>query len=458
MAYGFQEQPSLDARSQSILKRILYLMLLALGCGAGYLLFSSEETRIEILTPVPKALGHASPIKARMSNPQGVSRVKAWIEQNGSRYELLDIRYPVSWRDWLQKGRAPVEPEFVAGKERAPGLVSGQARLILAAEANNLRGKETRWTRDLLVVLGKPQLQGEPKPVFVRRGGTGIVSFRVGGEWSEAGVKVGKYSFPSYGSAGDPNQRIALFGVPPDVDIEAHPPLLYAANLAGDEVTSSFRCSVTRVEFRERDIKLADPFLKRVTPALDPSGSGQLWERFARINAETRRANDRFLSSLAAKSAKKQLWKGSFQLLTKASNEARFADRRTYWYDGRELNREWHLGVDLASVRNAPLPAANNGTVLSAGMLGIYGNCIVIDHGLGVQTVYGHLSELSVKTGDTVTRGQIIGKTGMTGLAGGDHVHIGLLLNGVFVDPVEWSLAKWMDQSVNPLLSRIAPQ
>jgi murein DD-endopeptidase MepM/ murein hydrolase activator NlpD len=458
VAYGFQEQPNLDARSQSILKRLLLLVFAILVTGAGFLLFSSEETQILILTPIPKALGFSSHIKARMSNPQGVSRVRAWIEQNGSSYELLDQRYPGSWRDWFQKGRAPVEPEFVAGKDRAPGLASGKARLVISAEANNLRGRETRWTRDLLVVLGRPQLQGEPKPVFLRRGGTGIVGFRVGGEWSEAGVRVGKYSFPSYPSLDNPNYRIALFAAPPDVDLNAHRPVLYAANLAGDEVTSDFRCSVTRVEFRERDIKLADPFLKRVVLALDPSGAGELWQRFAKINADVRRANDKFLSELSAKSGRKPLWKGPFQLLTKASNEARFADLRSYWYDGRELNREWHLGVDLASVKNAPLPAANHGVVAFAGMLGIYGNCVVIDHGLGVQSVYGHLSQISVKAGDSVTRGQTIGKTGMTGLAGGDHVHIGLMVNGVFVDPVEWSLAKWLDKSITPLLSQIAPQ
>ncbi len=457
MAYGLQEQPNLDDCSRSFLRGTATLVLAVLAVAATFLLFSSEETKIEITSPLPKALGFAAPIRVRLTNPQGVSRAHAWLEQNGSRYELFDVRYPGSWKEWIWKGRAPAEFEFVAGKDRAPGLVSGKAKLVVAAEANNLRGRETQWTREIPVVLGRPQIQSEPSPVFMRRGGTGIVGFKVGGEWSEAGVKVGKYTFPSFASVESPNYRIAMFTVPPELDPTTRP-LIYAANLAGDEVSSSFRSRVVPVEFREREIKIADPFINRVVPAIDPSGKGEMWERFARVNSDVRRENDKFLAGLTSKTARKQLWKGSFQLLTKSSNEARFADHRTYLYQGRELNVEWHLGVDLASVKNAPLPASNAGTVLFAGMLGIYGNCVVIDHGLGVQTVYGHMSKIDIKAGDAVSHGQIIGKTGMTGLAGGDHVHIGVLLNGVFVDPVEWSLPTWMDKTMNPLLSQIAPQ
>jgi hypothetical protein len=455
VGYGLQEQPNLDDRSRSILSSLFKLTVIALIVGAAFLLFSSEDTTIETLTPLPKALGNAYKLRVRMTNPQGVSRAMAWIEQNGSRFDVMDVRYPGTWKDWVQKGRAPVETEFSVGKDRAPGLVSGKAKLIIAAKANNLRGIETRLTREIPVVLGHPELHVGKEPAFLRRGGTGVLSFRVSGEWSEAGVKLGKHAFPSYPSKGDPNNRIAIFGFPPDIDPET-PLNVYATNLAGNEVTAPFPHHVTKVTFREREIKIPDAFLNRVVPALDPSGKGELPARFAKINSEVRRANDKFLAGLAGKSGSAQLWNGHFQLLTKSSNEARFADFRTYLYKGDQLNKEWHLGVDLASVKNAPLPAANKGQVVFAGPLGIYGNCVVIDHGLGVQSVYGHMSAIQVKEGATVERGQTIGNTGMTGLAGGDHAHIGLQIHGVFVDPVEWSLPKWMDKSLTPLLSQIA--
>ncbi|BDC49569.1 peptidase M24 [Bryobacterales bacterium F-183] len=404
---------------------------------------------------MPKALGYSSPVKIRAANPQGVRGIRAWVEQNGSRYDLIDKSYPGSMMDWVRKDRTPVEIEFTVGKDRAPGLAAGKAKLILEAEANNLRGVKSRLVQELPVVLGKPKIEVLKDPVFLRRGGTGVVVFRAGGDWSEAGVKVGTYVFPSYPSQGDANRRIALFGYPPDVPRDATP-VLYATNLAGDEVTEPFPHHITAVEFREREVKIAEPFLERVVPAVDTSGQGALWERFQRVNSKIRRENDSFLASLKEKSSAMPIWTGAFLLLPRSANQAQFADFRTYKYQGKELNREWHLGVDLASVKNAPVPAPNAGKVVFAGTLGIYGKCVVIDHGLRVQSVYGHMSQLDVKEGDVVSKGQKMGNTGMTGLAGGDHAHIGLLLNGVFVDPVEWSLPKWMDKSVTPAVSSIA--
>ena len=81
-------------------------------------------------------------------------------------------------------------------------------------------------------------------------------------------------------------------------------------------------------------------------------------------------------------------------------------------------------------------------------MLGIYGNCVVIDHGFGLQTIYGHLSEFLVKKGDMVKKGQIIGKTGSTGLAGGDHLHFTMQVDGVQVNAVEWWDPHWVKDRI----------
>jgi murein DD-endopeptidase MepM/ murein hydrolase activator NlpD len=109
----------------------------------------------------------------------------------------------------------------------------------------------------------------------------------------------------------------------------------------------------------------------------------------------------------------------------------------------------------MASVQQAAVPAANEGTVVHAGRLGIYGNCVAIDHGLGVVSVYGHLSRIAIQLGDRVRRGQAIGQSGTSGLAGGDHLHLGVMVGGVFVDPVEWSFASWMEKTVLPGLREV---
>ena len=102
--------------------------------------------------------------------------------------------------------------------------------------------------------------------------------------------------------------------------------------------------------------------------------------------------------------------------------------------------------------------AANNGTVLNASWLGIYGNCIILDHGMGVQSLYAHLSSFDSKVGDTVEKDQVIARSGMTGLAGGDHLHFTVLVQGHPVTPVEWWDAHWIaDRIVRKLREAAAP-
>jgi len=99
-------------------------------------------------------------------------------------------------------------------------------------------------------------------------------------------------------------------------------------------------------------------------------------------------------------------------------------------------------------VANAPVPAANTGRIVYAAFLGIYGNCVIIDHGLGLQSLYSHLDEISVTMGAQVNRGDIIGKTGTTGLAGGDHLHFGMVIGGLQVSPVEWWDDHWIKDNI----------
>ena len=85
--------------------------------------------------------------------------------------------------------------------------------------------------------------------------------------------------------------------------------------------------------------------------------------------------------------------------------ESRFADRRTYYFDDKEIDKQVHLGFDLATVQRAPVHASNAGKVVFADFLGIYGNCVILDHGLGVQSLYAHLSTIGVKVGDARDEG-----------------------------------------------------
>jgi len=193
------------------------------------------------------------------------------------------------------------------------------------------------------------------------------------------------------------------------------------------------------------------PQILQATPELKmPAGTPE--ERlaaFLAINSDVRRKNAQQIESIAGKSGPEMLWRGPFQRMARAASAAVFADHRTYVYGGREVDRQVHLGVDLASIRGAQVAAANAGRVMYAASLGIYGNCVVVDHGMGVQTLYAHLSAIDVETGDSVKGGDVIGRSGVTGLAAGDHVHFTTLLAGRPVNPVEWWDPHWIADRID---------
>jgi murein DD-endopeptidase MepM/ murein hydrolase activator NlpD len=134
--------------------------------------------------------------------------------------------------------------------------------------------------------------------------------------------------------------------------------------------------------------------------------------------------------------------------------EAQFADERSYIYKGKKVDQQMHLGFDLSVTRHVEVAASNSGKVVFAGDLGIYGNCVVVEHGYGLQSIYAHLSRIAVKQGDEVKRGQSIGNSGDTGLAGGDHLHFSMQVNGIQVTPVEWWDAHWLEDRIFSKLPR----
>ena len=151
---------------------------------------------------------------------------------------------------------------------------------------------------------------------------------------------------------------------------------------------------------------------------------------------------------MCGKSRPERLWEGRFQRMARSSRRAGFAEYRTYYYSGKEVDHQVHLGIDLASTRKADVKAANSGVVVYAAYLGIYGEMVIIDHGLGVFSLYSHLSQINAAVGDAVTKETVLALSGTSGMAGGDHLHFSVLVNGVFVDPLEWWDKQWLNLNI----------
>jgi len=304
---------------------------------------------------------------------------------------------------------------------------------------------------------------------FVNLGASEMVVYRVTPADVASGVRVGDRVYPGFSAAGagvgDPSVRLAFFALLYDQPVNT-PIELFATDLAGNEAHAEFEHRVFPKTFRHSRIPIDDAFLTRVessilqkTPGFvtPPSKPDDLLPTFLKINNELRRANADQIAALAKKTSDAMLWKGAFQQLSNSQVESSFADFRTYIYSGREVDHQVHLGFDLAKTANAPVVAANRGKVLYANDLGIYGNCVILDHGMGVQSLYGHLSSFDVSEGQEVDLGQSIGRSGQTGLAGGDHLHFSMLVNGQFVNATEWWDPHWIEDRIMRKLREAGP-
>jgi murein DD-endopeptidase MepM/ murein hydrolase activator NlpD len=125
-------------------------------------------------------------------------------------------------------------------------------------------------------------------------------------------------------------------------------------------------------------------------------------------------------------------WSGRFTVPVSSSVSGAFGTRRKF----NGLIESVHQGLDYRAQPGTPVSAANRGTVLLARDLFFEGNCVVLDHGQGLLTLYMHLSEIKVHEGDKVARGQEIGLSGATGRATGPHLHMAVRWQGVYVNPV----------------------
>jgi len=341
-------------------------------------------------------------------------------------------------------------------------LKSGDARITITAARTGpfgLRRQVSAATRSFQVRLEPPRVAVLSTHHFVNLGGAEAVVYRVTPADVVSGVKVGEDEYPGFALSGagvsaDPSIKIAFFALLFDQDVNT-PFTVFARDEAGNGASAPLDAKVFSKNFRRSRIEVAQPFLQRAVPAIlqntpgfTASNPSDLLQSFLEINRDLRQKNAQQIAALAKSTAKEMLWQGAFLQLGNSQVESLFADHRTYFYENKEIDQQVHLGFDLAVTSAVPVVAANKGRVVNADFLGIYGNCVILDHGMGVQSLYAHLSSIDVKVGDTVEKGQTLGRSGMTGLAGGDHLHFTMLVNGHPVNAVEWWDAHWIEDRV----------
>ncbi len=442
---------------------ILILCLIVGGAAAWFLMVRLEgqtpELKIDLLSA---NLGVSQEISLTVSDADsGLRQLWVGLLKDGQENVLYDESFPSAG---LFKGgtaqdasvNIPVAPSDL-------GLSDGKAVLRIVVRdyswRNWWKGNQTYVEKPVQIDTRAPEIEVFTSAHNINQGGAGLVIYRTSEACSESGVQVGDHFFPGQtGHFKDPLVYLAFFalGYEQGRDTGIH---LTAVDLAGNPGKGGLNYHIRRKKFRNDRLNISDRFLNKKLPDFDSelqrTSAKSPVERFLYVNRELRKANYRKIAEVCRRSDNQLHWQGVFSRLPNAANRARFADHRTYYYKKKEIDRQVHLGVDLASLANSPVPAANSGVVVFAEPLGIYGGTVIIDHGFSLFSMYSHLSFIAVKTGEKIAKGATLGRTGSTGMAGGDHLHFSMLITDKFVNPVEWWDKKWIQHNVLSKIERV---
>jgi murein DD-endopeptidase MepM/ murein hydrolase activator NlpD len=400
-------------------------------------------------------LGRSQDISISASDADsGLRQLWVGLLKDGKEIVLYDETFPSA--GFFKGGTANDASVKIPVAPLDLGFSDGEAILRLVVRDYSWRGwwkgNQTYVEKPVVIDTRVPGIEVFTNAHNISQGGAGLVIFRTSETCSQSGVQVGNKFYPGHaGYFKDPNVYIAFFALGYDQgrDTEIH---LTAVDLAGNSGKSSFNYYIRRKKFRKDRINISDGFLKKKLPDFDSElprdSTMSAVDRFLLINRGLRQANYQKITEVCRNTDNKLYWQGVFLRLPNAANRARYADHRTYYYRKKEIDRQVHMGIDLASLVNSPVPASNRGVVVFAEPLGIYGRTVIIDHGFGLFSMYSHLSFIAVKAGDSVSKGGNVGRTGRTGMAGGDHLHFSMLINDTFVNPVEWWDKKWIQNNV----------
>ncbi len=421
--------------------------------------FESESPGLW-LRPLPEYLSKGRSFNVEAADDKrGLRSLKVTIEQAGRKAVVIEKDFPYEGlfnRDGVyhHKETFQIDPKVL-------NLAQGRAVIEVQAFDHSRRGggdgNRTVLTHNLTVDTIPPSIRALTRLHYVNQGGACLVIYQASSDTERSGVMVEGRLYPGYPTheKNRPGVHLCYFAVPHDTDPKAEI-TLWAEDKAGNEATASFYNRIRPKKFQSDRMNITDAFLEKILPyfsffPFDEQDTPV--EKYLKINNELRKLNHETMRKIQSGSSTERLWEGVWIRLPNAATMARYADHRVYYYGEKLIDEKYHMGVDLASLAGSPVPASNRGRVLFAEQLGIYGNTVILDHGQRLMSLYGHLSSMSVSRGQEVEKGDVIGFTGTTGLAGGDHLHFSVMVNGTHVNPIEWWDAHWIRDNVERKLS-----
>lgn len=442
-----------------------FMVIFLVGSAVALWRFKWEGENPQVQVVLPKkgiGLKHELAISAS-DFKSGLKYIRLGLKKGNTDTVLYEKHFPPGGINGFIKGGTIKETSFKVLIE--PGklnITDGNAKLTLMVKdyawSRWWNGNRTLIEKNLIVDMKPPRVMPISTSHNIAQGGSGLVIWKVSEKCPINGVQVGENFFPGYlaeNIAKSDKTNIYMTSIALDHKQSADSAVfIKAIDFGGNITKKGIRNHLRKKRFKKDTIRISDRLLNWKMPEfgnfveVSENGQDRNLNIFLKVNQDLRKQNVKEIFSHTQSSDESIYWKGAFIRLPKSARRASFADLREYRYNRQTIDHQYHMGVDLASISHAPVPAANNGKVVFTGFIGIYGNTIIIDHGFGLFSTYSHLNDMSVEKGQMVKKEEIIGSTGTSGLVGGDHLHFAMIVHNTFVNPVEWWDGKWIKNNI----------
>jgi murein DD-endopeptidase MepM/ murein hydrolase activator NlpD len=441
--------------AKSMIVSLFFLLLIGAAAIAFFKYYEREKPQMNFQGDIT-TFGLNKEVRFTVTDSRsGISLVEILLTQGNKSTKIYEKEF--SRLGFFEHNGPKHLEEAVTLKSGALGFKNGAANLKVTVRDfsfwNWMAGNETVITYPITMDTHPPKISILHSTRYVSPGGSGMVVYKINDEVEKHGLTVNGHFNPGFPVTEEADRYIAYFGLNYDTE-KIEEAVVSATDLAGNTGNAAFGMILKKQTFKKDQINVSDNFLNLKIPEFAqeyPQLTGSLVEQYVYVNSKVREENYQAIVRACSNPSPTRLWHGKFGRMA-GSRMAGFAEHRTYYYNSTEIDQQVHLGIDLASTKRAEIKAANRGNVVLAQYLGIYGNTIVLDHGQGIFSLYSHLSQIGVAHGELIEKGAVIGLSGASGMAGGDHLHFSILVNGIFTTPLEWWDKQWLQLNIEDIL------
>lgn len=433
------------------------LFVLGLIVAGGYYLYNTpmfERTPPSITLETNGYWNLKEPLKLHIEDNSGIKSYKV-IFKSSSVEKTLFSEVPMTLERVLDTLVEPPKSAYAMNDKSVKVQVFAQD----ASKWNFLNGNKIIKEFVLNIDKRKPELETISHSYKIKQGGSAIVIFKASDEHIKdlyIETNFGKKFIPQ--PFYKDGYFISLIAWP--VKQDSFRATIVATDHAGNTSRSYVPLYLKQKSYKISRINISNRFLKGKIYELAKSFAEtenieNPLEQFKAINEDIRAKNEKLIHEITSKVPTGQI--NSFNIkkmypLKSAIVVASFGDHRKYIYKRKYLSESYHLGVDLASNAKAKIKPQNSGDVVFSDFNGLYGNMPIIHHGLGLYTLYGHCSEVSVSKSNFINAKSTIARTGKSGYAMGDHLHFGVLIQGIEVRPAEWMDQSWINSNITKVI------